>query len=81
MSKIIQIKGKSYKIIELLGKGAFGQVFKVQCEHEFLALKVEEIQNNVTETGLLKEKKVAIICFQIIAHTLLIHDGSRFMTC
>lgn len=73
MSNQITIKGESYEIIELLGKGGFGHVFKVKSGSNFFALKVEQIQNNVKETGLLKEKKVLLIFFQIIAPNIEVH--------
>ena len=36
---------KDYKIIKLIGKGSFGEVYKVSKDNKFYALKIYQIKN------------------------------------
>ena len=37
---------KDYKIIKLIGKGSFGEVYKVSKDNKFYALKIYQIKND-----------------------------------
>ena len=46
---------KDYKIIKLIGKGSFGEVYKVSKDNKFYALKIYQIKNDDTNNS--KENK------------------------
>ena len=46
---------KDYKIIKLIGKGSFGEVYKVSKDNKFYALKIYQIKNDDTTST--KENK------------------------
>ena len=42
---------KNYKIIKLIGKGAFGEVYKVSKDNKYYALKIYQIKNDDTSSS------------------------------
>ena len=48
---------KDYKIIKLIGKGSFGEVYKVSKENKFYALKMYKILNEMNNSNSLTQKE------------------------
>ena len=48
---------KDYKIIKLIGKGSFGDVYKVSKDNKFYALKMYKISNEMNNTMSLTKKE------------------------
>ena len=48
---------KDYKIIKLIGKGSFGDVYKVSKDNKFYALKMYRISNEMNNTMSLTKKE------------------------
>ena len=48
---------REYKIIKLIGKGAFGQVYKVSKGNKFYALKMYKISNEMSNSNSLTQKE------------------------
>ena len=42
---------KNYKIIKLIGKGSFGEVYKVSKDNKYYALKIYQIKNDDTNSS------------------------------
>ena len=48
---------KDYKIIKLIGKGSFGEVYKVTKDNKFYALKMYRISNEMNNSNSLTQKE------------------------
>ena len=48
---------KDYKIIKLIGKGSFGEVYKVSKDDKFYALKMYKISNEMNNSNSLSKKE------------------------
>ena len=52
---------KDYKIIKLIGKGSFGEVYKVSKDNKFYALKIYQIKNDGSNSGNEKKENIKSI--------------------
>ena len=48
---------KNYKVIKLIGKGSFGEVYKVSKDNKFYALKMYKISNELNNSNSLTQKE------------------------
>ena len=48
---------KNYKVIKLIGKGSFGEVYKVSKDNKFYALKMYKISNELSNSNSLTQKE------------------------
>ena len=48
---------KDYKVIKLIGKGSFGEVYKVSKDNKFYALKMYKISNEMNNSNSLTQKE------------------------
>jgi serine/threonine protein kinase len=52
---------KDYKIIKLIGKGSFGEVYKVSKDNKFYALKIYQIKNEDSTSAKEKNENIKSI--------------------